>query len=190
MTDYVETLRARQRAARHASSIPLLANASGLAVLTYGQTAGWWLYPAVFVPAAVYLAVLVAMTVQRKVVGVGTGRDGYGFLAVVTALLAFFPPGYLVTLFLGPAFVLGLGLVLLGSRGRDARLWGPGVGLLVVGPAVNLHAVANHVSFLGPDPDAILLGLCAAVVLALGVGALVLERQAVRSGAATIGVAA
>jgi len=176
MTDDVEEIRGRQRAARHASSIPLLANALGLAFLTYGETADWWIYPQAFVPPVVSVAVLVAMTVQRRVEGVGTGRDGYGFLAVATSLVTLFPPGQILVLFLGPVFVLGLGLLLLGWRGRDPRLWAPGLGLLVVGPAVSLHAVANHVAFLGPEPGAAVLGICTAVLLALAAGALARER--------------
>ncbi|WP_157759490.1 hypothetical protein [Cellulosimicrobium cellulans] len=184
MTEYVDEVRARQRAARHATSFPLLLTAAATAFLAVAEGRGWWLYPQVLVPAATYAALYVVMLVQRRATGIGTGRDGYGLVAVACALVGFLVP--VVALFLGAAFVLGGGLVVLGWRGRDAWLVGPGLALMVVGPLGALGTLANHAAFLGPEPSVLVLGVLAGALLVLAGLALARERRARTAGRAAL----
>jgi hypothetical protein len=57
-----------------------------------------------------YSCSYVTMWAQRLVTGLGSGRDGYGLVLVVAVGVVFIPMAQL----LGPAFSLGLGLVILG----------------------------------------------------------------------------
>lgn len=193
LPDYVDELGRRTRAARHAVSTPLLVHTLALAVVlgleiafrvrlanetrTDWSGSGWAsiaddpreLLP--LLPLLVYLGLWVAARVRARVTGIGPGHDGSGTMAVVSlVLLLLFPWGTVVFLFLGPAFLLGVGLLVIGGRLREACLVVPGAVLVVVGPMANLGTFENHAGFLGPWPTAVveaalLLGLAVTTVL-------------------------
>ncbi|RXR26193.1 hypothetical protein EQW78_00620 [Oerskovia turbata] len=176
---YVADLQAQQRAVRHAASLPLLVTTLGVGFLAYCEIATeWWIFPQVLVPAVVFGALFVGMRVQRQVLGVGTGRDRYGLLALAVILLTLFP-GPVLSIFVGASFFLGAGLVALGWRARDTWLWAPGLGLMVVSPLVTLGTLDNHAPFLGGREGGLIIST--ALLLLLTVAAFVRERHVVAS---------
>ncbi|GAA4372055.1 hypothetical protein [Paeniglutamicibacter cryotolerans] len=68
-----------------------------------------------FLPALTLLMLWLVIRIRAAVSGVGVGREGYGVLA-------------------GPAFVLGLGLVILGWRGHENLMWRLGAVMLAASP--------------------------------------------------------
>lgn len=186
---YVDSLGRRERAARHAVSTPLLIHTLALALVlaldvlllvrltTTTQTdwsGGGWaavthnpqiLLP--LLPLVVYLALWVVARIRTSLTGIGPGHDAWGIMALISlALLVAVPWGYLALMYLGAVFFLGLGLVVLGIRLREAYLWIPGLVLIAVGPLANLGTFENHAPFLGQWPTqvvlaAVLVGLAA-----------------------------
>ncbi|OCI32780.1 hypothetical protein [Oerskovia enterophila] len=163
---YVELVGAQQRAARHATSMPLFVNALAMCYLTYvrfvdpGQLAA-----ATLTPMVAYAALLLAMLLQRQLTGVGLGRDRYGIVAVgAIGLVVIFGPWAFSLL--GASFFLGLGLVILGVRARDAWLWIPGTVLMVAGPAITFAS-----------PGLYILTACTVGMLAVSTTALVREQR-------------
>lgn len=189
---YVDSLGRRERAARHAVSTPLLIHTLALALVLaldvlflvrLGRTTqtdwsggGWAVIthdPRILLPLlplAVYLVLWVVARIRASLTGIGPGHDAWGIMALVSlALLLAVPWGYLALMYLGAVFFLGLGLVVLGIRLREASLWIPGLVLMVVGPLANLGTFENHAPFLGRWPTesvvaAVLLGLAATTV--------------------------
>ena len=106
-----ENTQARVRAQRHATSLPLIVVGLGLLVIAWLVLRDWSLtmYRPV-VAVGILLCLYVTMWAQRLVTGLGSGRDGYGLVLVVAVGVVFIPMAQL----LGPAFSLGLGLVILG----------------------------------------------------------------------------
>ncbi|MFF2621117.1 hypothetical protein [Oerskovia jenensis] len=178
---YVAELQAQQRALRHAASLPLLVTTLGTGFLAYCEIAtDWWVFPQVLVPAVTFGALFVGMRVQRQVLGVGTGRDRYGLLALILLVLTLFP-GPVLSIFLGAGFLLGAGLVVLGWRARDLWLLAPGLGLMAVSPLIALGTLANHAPFLGGREGGSVL--VAGVMLLLTVAAFVRERHVTQTAA-------
>jgi hypothetical protein len=182
LPEYLDSLSRRERAARHAVVVPLLVHTLALAVVlaldvlflvrlanetrTDWTMAGWeviaydprTLLP--LLPLVVYVVVWVVSRVRARLTGIGAGHDGWGVMAIVAGgLLVTFPLGSVVLQFLGTAFVLGVGLTVLGARLRDVLLWVPGLVLMVVGPLANLGTFENHAQFLGPWPTQVVLGI-------------------------------
>lgn len=181
-TQYVADLQAQQRALRHAASLPLLVTTLGMGFLAWCEIAtDWWIFPQALVPAVSFGALFVGMRVQRQVLGVGTGRDRYGLLALTMLVLTLFP-GPVLSIFAGAGFLLGVGLVALGWRPRDLWLLAPGLGLLVVSPLVTLGTLDNHAPFLGGREGG--LALVTSVLLVLTVAAFVRERKTTQAVAA------
>ncbi|ARK03869.1 MULTISPECIES: hypothetical protein [Cellulosimicrobium] len=176
-SEYVAAIQAQQRAVRHATSLPLAVNGLAMLFLTYAEaTLRWFLLPQALVPALTYALLFVSMLIQRRVTGVGAGNDRYGLIALALLALLFVPFGLVAVFFVGPVFFLGLGLVVLGWRGRDAWLWGPGLFLMALGPLVSLGTLSNHASFLGGGVGGMVIGTLG--VLALAIVAFVRERRA------------
>lgn len=190
---YLDSLGRRARAARHAVFIPLLIHTLALtlvlalAVLFYWRLAhttetewqgvDWEVVahdPRVLLPllpVAVYLVIWAVARIRAWRTGVGPGHDGWGIMAILSvAFLVTSSWGLLALWFLGAVFFLGLGLVVLGARMREAHLWVPGLVLMAVGPLANLGTFENHAQFLGPWPTqvvltAVLLGLAVTTAL-------------------------
>jgi hypothetical protein len=135
----------RERAARHARSVPLIAVTVALAVLTWLHQDHWaHVWPVeVVAPTATFLIVWLVMIVQRQVSGAGWGRDGYGIVVAVLAALVVLPLGMLLPMFVGAEALIGVGLGVLGWRGRDRLLWGSGLALVGVGLLVHLTHTAD-----------------------------------------------
>ncbi|MBM7820369.1 hypothetical protein JOE63_002846 [Cellulosimicrobium cellulans] len=166
--EYVAAIQAQQRAVRHATSLPLAVNALAMVFLTFAEaTMRWYLFPQALVPAFTYALLLVAMLIQRRVTGVGVGSDRYGLIALALLALLFVPFGLVAVIFVGPAFFLGLGLVVLGWRGRDAWLWGPGLFLMALSPVVTLGTLSNHAAFLGGGVGGMVIGTLVVLILAI-----------------------
>jgi hypothetical protein len=164
---------------RHAASLPLLAVTLGTAFLAYCEIAtDWWIFPQALVPALTFGALYVGTRVQRQVLGVGTGRDRYGLLALLFLALTFFLLP-VATVFVGAGFFLGTGLLTLGWPARDLWLLAPGIGLLVASPLVNLGTLGSVSAYLGERGA----GLVAttAVLLLLTITASVRERSVTRT---------
>ncbi|RMI06888.1 hypothetical protein [Cellulomonas triticagri] len=174
MTSYLVRILERERAARHARSIPLAAVTVALVVLAavgrYLRLPGLW---DAFLPGLTFLLVVAAMAVQRALRGAGNGRDGYGLVAVGLLLVPFLPFGLVAPLFVGAEALLGAGLVVLGWRGRDRGLWVPGLVLLALGPFVHLNGAAITLFWLPADPGV-------AVRVATAVAFAVLTGRAIR----------
>ncbi|WP_246857635.1 hypothetical protein [Oerskovia sp. KBS0722] len=179
---YVADLQAQQRALRHAASVPLFVTTLGLGFLAYCEIAtDWWIFPQALVPAVSFGALFIGMRVQRRALGVGTGRDRYGLLALTMLVLTFFP-GPILSIFVGAGFLLGVGLVALGWRARDLWLLAPGLGLLVVSPLVTHSPFKSLAPVLGGREGGLVLATV--VLLVLTVAAFVRERKITQAVAA------
>ena len=175
--DMSELLRLRTRAQRHAGSLPLAF--VGLALIALGALGfaqmpwdRWFLNG---VPVVAFLLLYLTMRLQRLLTGLGSGRDGYGAVAIAVAAIAVFVP--LVGVLLGPVFLLGGGLVVIGWRGRETTQWTAGAVLLVLGPLVTLGTIENHAKFLGSDPSSVVLAFAAGACLLAAALRLVGERH-------------
>lgn len=174
---YVADLQAQQRAVRHAASLPLVATTLGMGFLAWCEIAtDWWIFPQVIVPAVAFGALFVGMHIQRQALGVGTGRDRYGLLALVVLVLTFFP-GPVLSVFVGPGFLLGGGLVVLGWRPRDPWLLAPGAGILVVSPLATYTPFESLAPVVGSREGGLVSA--AVLLLLLAVAAFVRERRVV-----------
>ncbi|MCL3861729.1 hypothetical protein [Actinotalea sp. K2] len=131
--------------------------------------------PSALLPLATFLVLWLVMRARRSRSGLGTGRQGYGVVVLVTLALLVLAP--VVTFFLGPLLVIGLGLVVLGWRGRDRALWVTGLVLGVVSPLAALYTFENRARFLGPAPTSLVLVLSALTILSLGIWRLRAERS-------------
>ncbi|KRD37295.1 hypothetical protein ASE27_07780 [Oerskovia sp. Root918] len=131
---------ARRRAQRRATSLPLTGTAAGLAVLAVSLWSDpWRFWPGMLVPSLVYLVlwVVAARRTRRGPAWVTEGKDRYGVVLLVLVLLAYFS-GPMMLRFAGPAFALGIGLLLLDGRTGNPLLRGPGIALVVTSPIVAL----------------------------------------------------
>lgn len=180
---------ARVRAEQHAVSVPLIV--VGAAVLVEAVLAVFRLPAAVFwepslqvmsrplsalLPALTFTVLWSVMRAARARTGLGRARQGYGVaLLVVLAVVVMVP---VASFFLGPLALLGLGLVILGWRGRERVLWLTGLGLAVLSPWATLGTFENRARFLGPAPTPVVLSVTGLVVLGLGVHHLRAERRA------------
>ena len=163
---YVAALRTRQRAVRHATSLPLLTTALGMGFLTYCEVAtDWWTFPQALVPAITFAVLLVGMLVQRQVLGVGTGNDRYGLIALALLAALVLPFGLVTFFFVGAGFFLGVGLVVLGWRARDPWLWGAGLALMALSPLITLGTLDNHAAFLGGGTGGLVISTIGLLVL-------------------------
>jgi hypothetical protein len=200
---YLDTLRRRERAARHAVFTPLLIHTVALALvlgldvaflvrLAHETRSDWsgggWaaiahdprtLLP--LLPLVVYVVLWIGARLRTWRTGVGPGHDGWGIMAIVSvAFLLLVPWGLLALLFLGAVFFLGLGLTVLGTRLREAFLWVPGLVLMAVGPLANLGTFDNHARFLGPWPTQVVLGAVTLGLAATTAAAGLRERRTLR----------
>ncbi len=174
---YLERLLVRERAARHARSVPLAAVTVALGVLTWHDAVHR--VPSTLmavVPVVTYAVVFLAMRVQRAVTGAGVGSDGYGVVLAGVTVLLLTPIGLMAPLFAGAEAVLGAGLVVLGWRGRDRGLWVPGLVLAALGPFVHLNGAANTLVLL-PDPATAVNVATVTAFAGLTVAAVVHERR-------------
>jgi hypothetical protein len=174
--ELADQLRARTRAVRRARSWPLIALGVGvLAVAALQVSVMRWSMVEALVPVLVFAALMIAERLARSRRGVGTGRDGHlAALLVAVGLLIIAP---VVSFLLGAVLVLGLGAVLIGTRARDAWIWGAGLVLMAVSPLVSLGVVDNHLEFLGPRPPVVLLSVLGLGLVGLGVRAAADERD-------------
>lgn len=175
---YLDRLLERERAARHARSIPLAAVTVALGVLTWHHAERQLSTPVeTLTPLVTFALVFLAMRMQRAITGAGAGSDGYGAVVIALAvLLVATPVGFLLPMFAGAEALLGLGLVVLGWRGRDRALWLPGVVLVGVGPFVHLNGAENTLSLL-PDPNTAVLAVTTATFAGLTAAAVARERR-------------
>jgi hypothetical protein len=176
--DMSELLRLRTRAQRHAGSLPLAfvgLALLALAALGYAQMP-WDFWFLVGVPVVAFVLLYLAMRLQRLLTGLGSGRDGYGVVAIVVPMIAVFVP--FVTPLLGPVFLLGVGLIVIGWRGRERTQWTAGAALVVLGPLVALGTIDNHARFLGSAPSSVVLAFAAGACLLVAARRLVGERHA------------
>lgn len=179
---------ARVRAEQHVASAPLIV--VGCAVLVEGAMElhpFWNSRPAnlyvlatsgvvsMLLPLVTFLALWLAMRVGRARSGLGTGSQGYGGVVLFALALLVLVP--FATFFLGALLVIGVGLVILGWRGRDRVLWITGLVLGVVSPLANLGTFENRARFLGPAPTTLVLTLAALAILSLGTWRLRAERR-------------
>ncbi|HYO17187.1 MAG TPA: hypothetical protein VES02_00775 [Dermatophilaceae bacterium] len=169
-----EHAQVRVRAQRHATSLPLIVVGLGLLVIAWLvlQFSSWILYPPVLA-VGILLLLYITMWAQRIATGLGSGRDGYGLVLVVAVGVVFIPMSQL----LGPAFSLGLGLVILGWRGREPLLWGSGVIVAAISPFPVHGTIGNYVHFLGSAPDTVVVAAAGAVLIAMGVRHFIRERR-------------
>ena len=119
------------------------------------------------------LVLSVTMWLRRLSTGLGSGRDGYGLAVIVAVGVAFVP----MSVLLGPTFSLGLGLGILGRRGREPLLWESGLVIAVISPLAALGTIDNHADLLGPAPTAVVLAAAGRTLATMGVVALVRERR-------------
>ncbi|WP_158371614.1 hypothetical protein [Cellulosimicrobium cellulans] len=198
----VARVQRRERAARRARSVPLLTVAVALGVLAWAHAASSPQLAQVelLTPLATFSVIWLAMAAQRQLSGAGWGRDGYGVVLAILVAAVVVPLGLIAPMFVGAELFLGLGLVVLGWRGRDRELWIPGLVLVAVGPFVHLNGADNTVGVLVAavtaavvgegsersaggglaDPSALTVLLTAAGFAAMAVRAALAERRTTR----------
>jgi hypothetical protein len=174
-SEYVEAIRTQQRAARHATSLPLLVNGLAMVYLTSLEADTYGMSNPILVPPITYAVLLVVMLIQRQLTGVGVGNDRYGVLALSLLASIFVPFGFVAHYFVGSAFFLGAGLGVLGWRAGSAWLWAPGLALMAISPLVSLGTLDNHAASLGGRVGGMVL--CTTGLLVLSVVAFVRERR-------------
>lgn len=177
------------RALRHATSIPLIV--IGLGVIVGSLEPMWaadgfiW---ALLLPPATFAILYAIMRIRADSLGIGMGREGYGWICVVMLPVSVLTP---VSIVLGYTFLLGIGLWIIGWRGRDRRLWPMGVALAVLSPLLNFFLLQNLAYAMGLPVgglfsvpfygfDNVVLGLAGAATLLTGVRAATLERRTVQ----------
>lgn len=179
---------ARVRAEQHAASTPLIV--VGCAVLVEAlfrfrpdwafASAGLYVYTtpgplSLLLPLVAFLVLWIVMRVRRARSGLGMGRQGYGIVALATLALLVVVP--IAVWFLGPLLPLGLGLVVLGWRGRERAQWITGLVLAALSPFANLYSFENHAAFLGPAPRSVVLTIAGLGVVGLGLWRLQAEHR-------------
>lgn len=181
---WVSHVHAEQRAA----SLPLLVTGGAVLVEAAMQLHPFWdsrpahLYVlatsglvSALLPVAAFLVLWIWMRVRRARSGLGTGRQGYGAVLLLTLGILVLVP--FATFFVGPVLIIGIGVAILGGRGRDRGMVMTGLVLGALSPFAALHTFENRAQFLGPAPTTTVLVLAGAVVIALGVGRLRAERR-------------
>lgn len=158
-------MRRRARAQRLAGVLPLVAVgvatvAAGL-LRQFGGPAGLLLW----LPAVTFAVIAAGIYLRAKQIGTGIGADGYVFLTIVFVLAAPVLSGLYLGVGILPAF--GIGLALLGLRGRDPLLFGAGVGLVALGPLFFDGVFIFHGTADGQR--ALLLQVLGTVLITLGV---------------------
>ncbi|ACQ78651.1 hypothetical protein Bcav_0387 [Beutenbergia cavernae DSM 12333] len=156
------------RATMHARSLPLALTSVTLIALLFCEMAyPHSPYPQGLVPGVAYLVTFLIVRAIRPREPMGV-RVPYGVLALVLLALGIMP---LVGMFAGAPFLLGLGLVTLGIRDRDAWLWVPGIALMVLSPLMAFWTIENH---LGLNSESVLGAL---VVAFAGLGGSAWRRE-------------
>ena len=169
-----ERTRVRVRAQRHATALPLIIVGLSLLVLAWLDLRGPYMHwSSMFFGAVVLLVLYVTMLVRRLSTGLGSGRDGYGLVVIVAVGVVFVP----MSVLLGPTFSLGLGLGILGWRGREPLLLESGLVVAVISPLAALGTIDNHADLLGPAPTAVVFAAAGLTLATMGVVALARERR-------------
>ena len=77
-------------------------------------------------PVLSWVALWIAMSVRSRLLRLGPAHEGYGLLALGTLAVGVFVGPIQTSV--GPAVIVGLGLVVIGARARDGLLRGAGAG--------------------------------------------------------------
>jgi MFS family permease len=129
-----ETLQTRVRATRRATSIPLIVVSLGVILVALSPLVGARFEVGMFIAPVVAIALWVSMKTTAVRAGVGMGRERYGLIVIVVALVSTM---WMIQLTLGPAFLLGVLLFVVGWRSHDRVQWAAGVIIAVVSPILN-----------------------------------------------------
>lgn len=185
----IELLETRVRAARRVSSLPLVV--AGIATVAaavtplfgdLGRPVGF------FVAPVTALAFWVVMKATATRAGLGMGRERYGLIALIVAFVSLTP---IISVLLGPAFLVGVLIFAAGWRGEDRRQWISGLVLAIASPLLNYSFIQNQVYvveraitgwywFTDMTADDVVLAGFGVVLLLLGVGQFRREDQVLR----------
>jgi hypothetical protein len=179
MADTTTHLHRRVHALRRVSSVPLLVVGSAVALTAILNSSSLPFGGRVFGSVALILAAI-ALWLSLRIVsarkGIGMGRERIGVVALVACAAATF---LLVPLLLGPAFLLGALLFVVGWRLEDRRQWITGALVAVLSIPLSYFLLENLVAPYGrfitgdplirPSADDIVLMFLGLAVLGMGV---------------------
>jgi hypothetical protein len=173
----LDKTQSRVRAARWVTSLPLIVTGAAVVttasfeILVEGSIAGQVIGP--FSSVLIWLLLMV----RAKSIGLGLGREGFGWIALVVVILSviLFP----VLMVTGGLLLPSLGLVLAGWRGHDLVTWASAAALAVATPLLQQTfvedlirraqlAAGSEAAFETPNIDPTILGIIGLVVFAIG----------------------
>lgn len=180
MTDTTTHLHQRVHALRRVSSIPLLVIGAAVvltAILNSNSSLpfGGRVFGSVaLILAAIALWLSLRIVSARK--GRGMGRERIGLIALVACVTATF---LVIPLLLGPAFLLGALLFVVGWRLEDRRQWITGAGIAVLSIPLSFFLLENLIAPYGrfitgdplirPSADDIVLMFLGLAVVGMGI---------------------
>lgn len=185
----IELLETKVRATRRVSSVPLVVIGIATVVAAVsplfgdgGRVVGF-----VVAPLAA-LAFWVVMKVTATRAGLGMGRERYGLIAVIVVVVSLSP---LVSILLGPAFLLGALLLAAGWRAEDRRMWVSGLVLTIASPLLSYSFIQNQIYvlersltgwywFTDMTADGVILAAIGVVLLLAGIAQFRREDEALR----------
>ncbi|QHC65514.1 hypothetical protein GSU68_02245 [Rathayibacter sp. VKM Ac-2759] len=183
-------LEKRVRAARRVSSLPLVISGVGVIAAGLVPLAGSPLFfVGYLVPAVTSIALWVALKAAAARAGVGMGRERIGLVAAIVTVVSVLT--LLITMFAGPAFLVGVLLFVVGWRLENRTQWIAGVLVAAASPLLSYSFLQNAASgWLIPIDayrytpltvdDAVLAGIGLALTL-MGVRVLRQETERVRA---------
>jgi len=135
-------LEERVRAARRVSSLPLII--CGVGVVTAGLVP--LVGPRLFfveylIPGLTSIALWVALKVTAGRAGVGMGRERIGLVAAIVSVVSVLT--LLITMFAGPAFLVGVLLFIVGWRLENRPQWIAGLAVAVASPLLSYSFMQN-----------------------------------------------
>ncbi|GHD43357.1 hypothetical protein D9V29_00020 [Mycetocola manganoxydans] len=137
-----EILQTRVRATRRATSIPLIVVPIGVILVALSPLVDLDFEVGMVVTPVVALALWISMKVTAVRAGVGMGRERYGLIVIVIALVS---TVWLIQLALGPAFLLGVLLFFVGWRSLDRGQWTAGAIIAVASPVLSYSLIQTLV---------------------------------------------
>ncbi|WP_148070815.1 hypothetical protein [Rathayibacter sp. PhB186] len=135
-------LEERVRAARRVSSLPLIISGVGVIAAGLVPLVGPRLFFVSFlVPAVTSIVLWAALKAAAGRAGVGMGRERIGLVTAIIAAVSVLT--LLITMFAGPAFLVGVLLFVVGWRLENRLQWIAGLAIAIASPLLSYSFMQN-----------------------------------------------